>query len=132
MPSGKRAVLLTVSIIMLTALALVSGLAFGFFVIPIVIGVIAWTLFYWALRHQGVRNPLSPPDASISERWTDGQPYERTVEHDAELHELEEESIEDVQAIDAKQERYAAERADASLRTSPSDFEGPPPVNPFP
>jgi hypothetical protein len=132
MPSARRAALLTVSIVVLTALTLVSALAFGFFAFPILIAVAAWALFYWALRHQGVRNPLSPLDPSISERWTDGQPLARAGEHDAELRELDQENHEDTLAIEAKQERYAEERAEAELRTRPSDFQGPPPVNPFP
>lgn len=128
----ERIILLTVAIILLTALALISLAAGGFFVIPIVIGVCAWALLYWALRHQGARNPLAPPEPGLSGKWADGQPLYRTLENETRQRAIAADEARHAREDAEKLHHDDAERQEALQHTAPGDFEGPPPINPFP
>ena len=128
----ERIALLTIGIIVLTALALICLAAFGFFVVPFVIGVCAWLLFYWALRHQGVRNPLSPTDTGLSGRWADGQPLYRTMENETRARAYASEEQKREREEEEKRHHDDEEREEALTHVAPGDFQGPPPVNPFP
>ena len=128
----ERVILLVFAIMVSTVLSLVALLANGFFVVPVVVGVCALALFYWALRHQGVRNPLSPSDMGLSGKWADGQPLSRTMENETRQRAIEEEEARLEREEEEKRRHDAAEREEALRHVSPGDFEGPPPVNPFP
>ena len=125
-------VLVALAIAVCVAMSVVMGLASAFLIPPVLIAAGVAILFYWALRHQGVRNPLSPRDIGATGRWADGQPEHRALEH-----ELQRVAIEELDRLEqtemAERERaYERERAEVSLRTHPRDFEGPPPIVPFP
>jgi hypothetical protein len=123
---------LPLAIAVLTGMAAVCSLAVGFFVLPFIVGVAAWALFYWALRHQGRRNPLSPPDVGPSGIWDDGQPLDRALENLTQARAAKDALRLDDEANERHRVIVEAEREEEVRRTDPRDFQGPPPFVPFP
>jgi hypothetical protein len=121
-----------VALIALTLVGIGSGLAMGFYVLPFLLGALAWFVFYLALRHQGYRNPLAPPELGPGERWDDGVPQDRSIEHELEsIHDLDE-MKRDSEAAEEHRHREDEERAEYLKHSDPHDFQGPPPFVPFP
>lgn len=83
-PWWKERAQLAVAILAIVAISLVSLLGFGFFFIPIAIGALFIWLFVVALRRVEFRNTLSDERAHLDQRYADGQPFERSMEHDRE------------------------------------------------
>ncbi len=128
----KRSLSLFIAIVVMVATAAVCSLAMGFFVIPCALLLAAGALFYWALRHQGVRNPLAPLDLGPSGTYADGEPLDRSLEHQTQARAAEDALRLDDEANEAHHRVEDAEREEVSRHTDPRDFQGPPPFVPFP
>lgn len=125
-------VLVILAFAVVISMSAVMGLASAFLIPPVIIASLCALLFYWAVRHQGVRNPLSPRDLGATGRWADGQPIGRTDSHEARRVAIEELDRLEQEDMRVKADQYERERAEVNQRSDPRDFEGPPPVVPFP
>jgi hypothetical protein len=126
-------ILLTaIAIVMVVGLSLASGLAFGFFFFPAVIGLICGYVFYRALVNGRVRNPMRPPRPTITEQWADGQPLGRATTHADERVRMSEDEHESEESALERDARITQDAARTAQRNDPRDYEGPPPVVPFP
>lgn len=67
------------ALVVVAAIALLSFVGFGFFFIPIVLGVLAVGIFMFALRRIGFRNEMADEDAGLDKRYADGQPLGRSL-----------------------------------------------------
>jgi len=128
----ERVILQACTVVFISIVAVISGLAAGFFLLPMAVIVAAWLLFYWALRHQGLRNPLSPPDAGARGMWADGQPLDEGLEHLTQRRAARDDLRLHAEELEARRAHEDEERAEEQRHTDPRDFEGPPPINPFP
>jgi len=128
----ERTVLLTLVMLVLAVLTVISSLAVGFFALPAFVGGAAWLLFYWALRHQGRRNPLSPLDIGPTQKWADGQPLDRSLEHQTQQRAAQDALRADDEDFEKRHQLEEAEREEFRKHVDPRDFEGPPPRVPFP
>lgn len=63
----------------IVSVSLLSFVGFGFFFVPIAVGAAFIWLFVWALRRLDFRNSLSNQRATLSQRYADGQPYDRAM-----------------------------------------------------
>lgn len=61
------------------SVSLLSLVGFGFFFVPIILGALFIWLFVWALRRLDFRNALSNQRSTLSQRYADGQPYDRAM-----------------------------------------------------
>jgi hypothetical protein len=125
-------VIVVLAVAVVIAVSLMMGLASAFLIPLVLVASGCGLLFYWALRHQGVRNPMAPKDFGAMGRWADGQPVERAEFHDAERLSAAKEVRQEAEDIAEKVRRYEVEREVERGRSHPRDFQGPPPVVPFP
>ena len=124
-------IVLSTALLVLVALTVAAGMAGAFFILPFAIGAAALLLFYFALRYQGVRNELAPLNVRLSDRWADGQPLTRASKRELLNKVLRLEAELDRKDAEEKSQRAAADRATEQPHR-PEDWEGPPPINPFP
>ncbi len=119
--------------LILTAIIGVGALfAGGIFVVVVGLIAFAWLFCAVALYFVRTRNPMRPPHLGITERYADGQPLDRSDHHV----DMEEQNVvsrmDEARLADAERQRLDAQRALEDEDHDPRDYEGPPPVVPFP
>lgn len=78
---GGLAILVVATIV---SVSLLSFVGFGFFFVPIALGALFLWLFVMILRRLDFRNSMTSERPTLSQRYADGQPYDRAMRRQVE------------------------------------------------
>jgi hypothetical protein len=123
---------IVVACLFVLAIAIAGGWAFGYFFFPFFLLTAMVWLFYRVLRRVSVRNPLYDPTPDSAHKWADGQPLGRSNRFEMEKSEMARQDARFQAEKEEELRRIDEECREEATHHRPDDYEGPPPVVPFP